>query len=215
MSSATTTRSVLPRKLVMSERVPQDMGGRVVVERGLLGDGGDDAASRAGRQASALGVEEQRGTGAGAGPGSAFGQPLLQPGPESGVDGDLADLVALAVDAQDALAGRAAHVADVQAHDFAEAGAGVVGDEGDAPVAGRGDLLDRAQPADAGLLLQCAGCLPGQVVPVDLGRAQAAPQAEVVDRGERGVGVDDAALDGSLVQQPAPVVAYREVAGPG
>ena len=36
------------------------MGGRVVVERGLLGDGGDDAASRAGRQASALGVEEER-----------------------------------------------------------------------------------------------------------------------------------------------------------
>ena len=105
MSSATTTRSVLPRKLVMSERVPQDMGGRVVVERGLLGGGGDDAASRAGRQASALGVEEERGTGAGAGPASAFGQPLLKLRPESGVDRDLADLVALAVDAQDALAG--------------------------------------------------------------------------------------------------------------
>jgi hypothetical protein len=77
----------------------------VDVERGLLGDGGDDAASRAGRQASALGVEEERGTGAGAGPGGAFGQPLLQPGPQLGVDGDLADLVALAVDAQDAFAG--------------------------------------------------------------------------------------------------------------
>ena len=59
-----------------NERVPQDMGGRVVVERGLLGDDGEDAASRAGRQASALGVEEERGTGAGAGPGSAFGEPL-------------------------------------------------------------------------------------------------------------------------------------------
>src|SRR5262249_17636424 len=113
-----------------------DMGGRVVVERGLLGDGGDDAASCAGRQASALGVEEERGAGVGAGPGSAFGQPLLQPGPQLGVDGDLADLVALAVDAQDAFAGWATHGADVQAHDFADAGAGVVGDEGDAPVAG-------------------------------------------------------------------------------
>lgn len=104
MSSAATTRLVLPRK-TGRERVPEDMGGRVVVERGLPGDGGDDAASRPGRQASALGVEEERGTGVGAGPGSAFGQPLLQLGPEFGVDGDLADLAALAVDAQDAFAG--------------------------------------------------------------------------------------------------------------
>jgi hypothetical protein len=34
------------------ERVPQDLGGRVVVERALLGDSGDDAASRAGRGSS-------------------------------------------------------------------------------------------------------------------------------------------------------------------
>ena len=36
MSSATTTKSVLPRKLGCRERVPQDMGGRIVVKRGRI-----------------------------------------------------------------------------------------------------------------------------------------------------------------------------------
>jgi hypothetical protein len=87
------------------ERVAQDVRGGGVVEAGRLGDRGDDAAGGACGQPSALGVEEQGSVVAGVGPVGALVEPELQLGAELGVDVDLAELAALAVQAQLALAG--------------------------------------------------------------------------------------------------------------
>ncbi len=81
------------------ERVAQDVRGGGIVQPSCLGDVGDDAAGGPGAQPSALGVEEQGRTVARLRPVGALIQPELQLGAELGVDVDLSELPAFAVQA--------------------------------------------------------------------------------------------------------------------
>jgi hypothetical protein len=83
--------------------------------------------------ASAL-VEKQRGA-VGAGPVGAFVQPAREGGERLGVDRDLAELLALADDPQDARARRQAHVVGVKDDDLGDPGAGVERDQRDRAIA--------------------------------------------------------------------------------
>jgi hypothetical protein len=100
---------------------------------------------------------------------------------ELGVEGDFADLVAFAVDTQQALASGSAHVVDVEADDFGDAGAGVERDGGNRPVAAGQPGFNGAQPSGGGAVVQGARRGGGQVDPLGAGRAEAAAGIEVVD----------------------------------
>jgi hypothetical protein len=101
------------------ERVSQDVGGRVVVESGGRGDGGDDVVRAADAETLAALVEKQRRTGFGAGPVVAFIQPAREGGAQLRVDRDVADALAFAEDPQDAFARGARDVVDVECDDLA------------------------------------------------------------------------------------------------
>ncbi len=109
------------------EGVAQGVGrDAFAVEVGIGGDGGDDVAGAAGREPAASLVEEQCRP-VRAGPVASFGQPVGEYGTQRRVEGDLADLFALAEDAKGALAGGDLDVVDVQADGLGDAGAGVEG----------------------------------------------------------------------------------------
>jgi hypothetical protein len=73
------------------ERVAQDVDGRVVVEAGGRGDGGDDVVRAADAEALAALVEKQRRAVFGAGPVVAFIKPAREGGAQLRVDWDVAD----------------------------------------------------------------------------------------------------------------------------
>ncbi len=112
------------------EGVAEDVGGDLVVEAGALGDAGDDVVGTFDAEPLAAFVEDQRRCLSGAGPAGPFVEPG-EGGAQLGVDRDLTDPLALAVDAQGPLPCRDADVVDVEGDDLADAGAGVEGDEGD------------------------------------------------------------------------------------
>jgi len=115
-------------------------GDLVVLEAGGCDDRGDDVVRALDRQAGAALVEKQGG-GVGAGPVGAFVQPAGEGAAQVGVDRDLADLLALAENPQDALARRQLDVVDIQAGDLGDPGAGVKRDERDRAIARRRALL--------------------------------------------------------------------------
>jgi hypothetical protein len=67
-------------------------------------------------------VEEQGGTVVGAGPVGALAEPAGERGAQLRVDRDLPDAFALAVDPQNAFAGGASYVVDVEGDDLADSG---------------------------------------------------------------------------------------------
>ena len=107
------------------EGVAQDVDGRVVVEAGGRGDGGDDVVGTAHAEALAALVEKQRGAVVGAGPVVAFVEPAGEGGAQLRVDRDVTDALAFAEDPQDAFARRARDVVDVERDDLADPRAGV------------------------------------------------------------------------------------------
>ena len=92
-------------------------------------DAGDDVVGAADAEALATLVEKQRRVGLGGGPVGAFVEPAGDGDAELGVDWDVADAFAFAEDPQDALAGGAGDVVDVERDDLANPGAGVERDE--------------------------------------------------------------------------------------
>ena len=179
------------------------MGCGLLVEAGGAADVGDDRGGAADGQPGAAAVEKQRGVGVGAGPVGAFGEPQVEVFVELGVEEEFADLVAFAVDTQQALASGSAYVVDVEADDFGDAGAGVERDHGNRPVAAGQPGFDGAQPAGGGALVQGARRGGGQVDPVGVGRAEAAADVEVVDGGEGVVdGGGGTFVDGEQVGAP-------------
>ena len=149
------------------EGVPQDVGGRVVVEAGGRGDRGDDVVGAPDAEALAALVEEQGGTVVGAGPVGALAEPAGERGVQLRVDRDLPDAFALAVDPQDAFAGGAGDVVDVEGDDLADPGTGVNGTsasawsrgDGQAPTARRyrsWARLSSARGAAAGISTRAA-----------------------------------------------------------
>jgi hypothetical protein len=111
------------------ERVSQDVDARVVVEAGGRGDCGDDVVRAADAEALAALVEKQRGSVFGAGLVVAFVEPAGERAPQLRVDWDVADALAFAEDPQDAFAGGARDVVDVERDDLADPGTGVERDE--------------------------------------------------------------------------------------
>jgi hypothetical protein len=103
--------------------------GRAVLEAGVRGDGGDDVVWAADAEALAALVEKQRGRVCGAGPVAAFVKPAREGGAQLRVNRDVADALAFAEDPQDAFAGGARDVVDVEGDDLADPGAGVERDE--------------------------------------------------------------------------------------
>ena len=77
------------------------------------------------------------------------------------VDRDLADAFALAEDPQDAFAGGAGDVVEVERDGLADPRAGVERDERERPVAWRGARLDGAQVADLGAWSSARGAAAG------------------------------------------------------
>jgi hypothetical protein len=135
---------------------------------------------------------------------------------ELGVEGDFADLVAFAVDAQQARASGSAHVVEVEADDFGDSGVGVERDGGNRPVAAGQPGFDGAQPAGRGAVVQGARRGGGQVDPVGAGRADAAAGVEVVDGGEdvvdggRGTFVDGEQVGAPVADGPVPGLGVGE-----
>ncbi len=80
------------------ERVPEHVGGHVVVEAGAVRHAGDDVVRASGAESVAALVEEHRGGVAGAGPARAFVEPFDERFAEFLVDRQLADPLALAED---------------------------------------------------------------------------------------------------------------------
>lgn len=76
---------------------------------------------------------------------------------------------------------------DVEGDEFADAGAGVEGDEGDGLVPGRRAAVHGAQATDLGPVLQGPGRGVGQVDAKSPGRPEAALDVEVVDGGQGAV----------------------------
>ncbi len=122
----------------------KDVDGRVVVEAGGLGDGGDDVVGTAHAETLAALVEKQRRTVLGAGPVVALIEPARERAAELGVDRDVADALAFAEDPQDTFAGGAGDVVDVEGDDLADPRAGVERDERECLVARRRAALDFA-----------------------------------------------------------------------
>ena len=102
-------------------------------------------------------VEEQGGAVVGAGPVGVFAEPAGERGVQLRVDRDLPDAFALVVDPQDAFAGRAGDVVDVEGDDLADPGAGVKRDERERLVKWRGAGLDCTEVAELGALVERAG----------------------------------------------------------
>ena len=117
------------------KRMAQDVDGRVVVEAGGRGDRGDDVVRAADAEALAALVEKQRGSVFGAGPVVALVKPARERGAQLRVDRDVADAFALSENPQDAFAGGARDVVDVQGDDLADPRAGVERDERECLVA--------------------------------------------------------------------------------
>jgi predicted aconitase with swiveling domain len=86
------------------ERMPEHVGGHVLVEPGLCGDVGDHVVGAFGAQAPTALVEEQRRALIGSGPVLAFALPVLEGLAELVVDRHVADAVALAEDPQHSFA---------------------------------------------------------------------------------------------------------------
>ena len=166
------------------EGVPEDMRGGVVVEAGAGGDAGDDGVGPSDAEAPALLVEEDRRALGGAGPVGAFGEPAGEGAAELGVDGDLSDPFAFAVDPQDAFAGGEVDVVDVEGDDLGDAGAGVERQEGQGLVSGGRAGLDGSQEPDLGPLVEGSGGGVGDLDAGGFGGAEASAGVEVVDRGE-------------------------------
>ncbi len=78
------------------ERVPEHVGGHVVLEAGAVGDAGDHVVRASGAEPLASLVEEQRGGVAGARPAGAFVEPFAERRAELLVDPQLADAFARA-----------------------------------------------------------------------------------------------------------------------
>jgi len=124
------------------ERVAKDVDRRVVLEAGGRGDADHDVVGAADAQPAAALVEKQRRAGLGAGPVSALIEPAGEGGPQLWVDGNVADAFAFAEDPQDAFAGRARDVVDVERDDLADPSAGVERDERERLVTRRRTTLD-------------------------------------------------------------------------
>ena len=128
------------------------------------------------------------------------------------MDRDLADLLAFAVDTQDAFAGGQADVVDVEADGFGDAGAGVERDERDRLVAGGRPVLHLAQELDRGTVTERAGRGLGQFGPGGVGGSEATAGVEVIDGGQ-GV-VDGGGLAFGHGEQVGAVVARGAVSRP-
>src|SRR6266516_5618655 len=175
------------------------------------GDWSSDVCSSdlaAGREPAASLVEEQCRP-VRAGPVASFGQPVGEYGTQRRVEGDLADLFALAEDAKGALAGGDLDVVDVQADGLGDAGAGVERDQGEGLVARGGALLDRAQEPHRRPAAQGAWRGLGEIGAGGVRGAQAAAGVEVVDRGQGVVDGARGAFGDGL--QVGAVVAYGPV----
>ena len=146
----------------VDEGVPADVGGGLVGQARVRGDGGEDIARTALRQAAAAAVEEQRPLPVGVRPSAAGIDPVLKQGAKLRVDRHLADLAALAVDDQDALAGRQPYVVEVQCDGIADAQSCVEGGEGERAIADVGPLTYGAQPPDLRVGVKRPGCGPGE-----------------------------------------------------
>jgi hypothetical protein len=138
--------------------VAQDVNGRVVVEAGGRGDGGDDVVGTADAETLAALVEKQRRTVVGGGPVVALVKPAREGGAQLRVHRDMPDAFAFAFaeDPQDACARGARDVVDVERDDLADPRAGVERDERERPVARRRAALNFAQVAQLGALVQRA-----------------------------------------------------------
>src|SRR6266508_4385589 len=108
------TRSVPPRTRVVAKVCRRTWTVVVVEAGGGRGDRGDDVVGAPNAETLPALVEEQSGTVVGAGPVGALAEPAGERGVQLQVDRDLPDAFALAVDPQDALAGRAGDVVDVE-----------------------------------------------------------------------------------------------------
>lgn len=80
-----------------------------------------------------------------------------------GVDRDLPDAFAFAVNPPDALAGGAGDVVDVEGDDLADPGTGVERDERERLIAWRGAGLDCSQVAELGAFVERSGCGGGDL----------------------------------------------------
>jgi hypothetical protein len=157
------------------ERVAQDVDGRVVVEAGGRGDGGDDVVRAADAEALAALVEKQRGASFGAGAVGAFIQPAREGGAQLRVDWDVADALAFCRGSADAFARGAGDVVDVERDDLADPGAGVERDE-------RERLVAR-QRATAGLRAGSAAGRAGRAREVPWRRPRLARRSRARGRG--------------------------------
>ena len=90
------TRSVPPRTSVVAKRVPEDVGGGVVLENGRGGDARDDVVRTSDAEALSALVEEQGGSVGGPGPAVPLREPARQRPMQLPVNGDLPDALALA-----------------------------------------------------------------------------------------------------------------------
>jgi hypothetical protein len=114
------------------------------------------------------------------------------------VDRDLADAFAFAEDPQDAFAGGAGDVIDVERDDLADPGAGVERDERERLIARRRASLDGAEVSELGTVVQRARCGGRDLDPSGARGPEAVTDVEVVDCGERVVDGRSAALEDGL-----------------
>jgi hypothetical protein len=159
----------------------------VVVEAGAAGDAGDDVVGGFDAETPASLVEEQRWGVVGAGPVGAFVEPGGERGAQLGVDGDLSDALAFAVDPHVPFAGGEGDVVDVEGDGLGDAGTGVERDEGEGLVAERWAAGDGAQVTDLGSFAEGAGRGGGDLDAGGAGGAEAAAGVEVIDRREGAV----------------------------
>jgi hypothetical protein len=193
------------------ESVPADVGCGLVIQARVRADGGEDIARTAPGRPAAAAVQEQRPLPAGTRPSAAGIDPVLEQEAKLRVDRHLADLGPLAVDDQDALAGRQPHVVDVQGDGIADAQPCVERAEGERAIADVGPLTYGAQPPDLRVGVKRPGCGPGEIVMGDISLAEPASRVEVVEGGQGVVAVADRTLGVSPAQQVPAVVADRPV----
>jgi hypothetical protein len=79
--------------------VPQDLGSGVHIDAGRDGDAGDNVAGATHGQPPAAVIEEQGWVGIGAGPAGAVRKPVVDVSLQVRMNGDVADPVAVALDA--------------------------------------------------------------------------------------------------------------------
>jgi hypothetical protein len=126
------------------------------------------------------------------------------------VDRDVTNTFAFAEDPQDAFAGGAGDVVDVERNDLADPRAGVERDERQSLVAWRGASLNRSQVAQLGTSVERARRGGRDLDAGGARRSETAPDVEVVDGGKRVVDGRRAAPENGL--QMGAVVTHRPVA---